>query len=256
MSVTLISLAIAAALAVVVMKLLRDDRRRSEARIAALTELAEEPEVERSPAPRRPPAAPIGEPAASLTIRPTRRVADLEIRPLAAAAPAVSDLFETPAQASPWGRRFAVIGVIVLVGSATLFALMQRRGGVETEPAHAAQEAGAQSGSPLELVSLRHSREGETLTITGLVQNPKAGAPQTRLVVTAVVFGPDGTFLAGGRAPLDYTRLNSGDESPFVITVPVKGTVARYRVGFRAEDGNVVAHVDRRSDSNVRKAGL
>jgi hypothetical protein len=28
--------------------------------------------------------------------------------------------------------------------------------------------------------------------------------------------------------------------------VPVKGPVARYRVGFRTEDGRVLPHVDRR----------
>ena len=39
--------------------------------------------------------------------------------------------------------------------------------------------------------------------------------------------------------------------TPFVIAVPVSGTVARYRVGFRAADGSVIAHVDRRADSTA-----
>jgi hypothetical protein len=86
------------------------------------------------------------------------------------------------------------------------------------------------------------------------VQNPKAGAPVSRLTATAVVFAPDGTFLAGGKAPLDYTSLAAGDESPFVVTVPISGSVARYRVGFRAEDGTVVAHVDRRAGDVARRA--
>jgi hypothetical protein len=104
-------------------------------------------------------------------------------------------------------------------------------------------------------VSLRYTQQGDSLLITGLVQNPKTGRPLTRLVATAVVFGPDGTFLAGGRAPLDYTTLGAGDESPFVISVPVKGTVSRYRVGFRAEDGSVVAHVDRRISETASRTG-
>jgi hypothetical protein len=286
MAVTLISLGIATALAVVVMRLLRDERRRSDARIAALTELAEEPEsLAEGPAhTERPAPAPRREPAAAMSIRPEpapapvsapvvapapRRLPDLEIRPATASATdphgftrnapkAVADLFEAPEPSSPWGRRFAVIGVLILLGGTALFALLhQRTGRGESVASPTAIDAAAsQAPAPLELVSLRHAQQGQTLTITGLVQNPKAGAPQTRLVVTAVVFGPDGTFLAGGRAPLDYTKLGAGDESPFVITVPVSGSVARYRVGFRAEDGNVVAHVDRRNDSDVRKAGL
>jgi hypothetical protein len=86
------------------------------------------------------------------------------------------------------------------------------------------------------------------------VQNPKTGASVTRLTATAVVFAADGTFLAGGKAPLDYTSLAAGDESPFVVTVPVRGSVARYRVGFRGEDGSVVAHVDRRAGDVARRA--
>jgi len=48
--------------------------------------------------------------------------------------------------------------------------------------------------------------------------------------------------------PLDFTSLTPGDESPFVIRVPVSGEVSRYRVGFRGPDDRVVGHVDRRTD--------
>ena len=74
------------------------------------------------------------------------------------------------------------------------------------------------------------------------------------MFATAVLFGPDGNFLTSGRAALDFTSLAPGDESPFVIAVPVNGTVARYRVGFRAPDGSVIAHVDRRADSTAAAA--
>ena len=86
------------------------------------------------------------------------------------------------------------------------------------------------------------------------MQNPRTGAPLSRVVVTAFAFGPDGTFLASSRAPLDFTTLAPGDESPFVVTVPVTGVVSRYRIGFRAEDGNVIAHVDKRAPEAL--AGL
>ena len=107
--------------------------------------------------------------------------------------------------------------------------------------------------APLELLSLRHTQEPDRLTITGLVQNPRGAAPLVRVVATAFTFGPDGAFLASARAPIDFTSLASGDESPFVVTVPVSGAVARYRVGFRGEDGTVIAHVDKRSDTVAQK---
>jgi len=88
-------------------------------------------------------------------------------------------------------------------------------------------------------------------TITGLVQNPRAGRELANVKVTLFVFGAGGTFLTSGRAPLDFTALGPGDESSFVISVPVKGDVARYRIGFRGGDDRVLAHVDRRTADAV-----
>ena len=259
-SVTLVSIGLAGAMGVIAARLLREERRRSEARVAALSDLAADPE----PAPA--PVA-VRQPAAARTVvrrEPQREIKrdirdvgiddfEFEIRP--AAAVAVSEIFAEPAQSSPWGRRFAVIGVLAIVGALILFTVALRRGAPDvTAQAAAEQRPAVPSAAPLELVSLRHSQEGDNLTITGLVQNPKTGAPQARITATAVVFGPDGTFLAGGKAPLDYTSLAAGDESPFVVTVPVRGAVARYRVGFRAEDGSVLAHVDRRTGDVARRA--
>ena len=70
-------------------------------------------------------------------------------------------------------------------------------------------------------------------------------------MATALLFGADGAFLASGGAPLDFTVLRPGDESPFVIDVPVTAPVARYRVGFRSEDGRVIGHVDRRTAATM-----
>ena len=83
------------------------------------------------------------------------------------------------------------------------------------------------------------------------MRNPRSGVLQAQVFATAILFGPDGNFLTSGRAALDFTSLAPGDESPFVVAVPVTGTVARYRVGFRAADGSVIAHVDRRADSTT-----
>ena len=91
----------------------------------------------------------------------------------------------------------------------------------------------------------------------GLWLGPAAGGTRAGFVTTVVMsgldnprglaFGPNGDFLTSSRAPLDLSTLAPGDESPFVISVPIEGEVSRYRIGFRTEAGAVVAHVDRRT---------
>jgi hypothetical protein len=107
--------------------------------------------------------------------------------------------------------------------------------------------SGSTGAAPLELMSMRYQREGTTLTVSGLVRNPAAGAAVNGL--TAVVFAFDGSggVVASGRAPLDVNRLSPGAESPFVVAVPNVSSIARYRVSFRTDHG-IVRHVDRRPD--------
>ena len=119
--------------------------------------------------------------------------------------------------------------------------------------AGASASAAAAHVQPLELMSLRHTQQSEGLTITGLVQNPRGSAPVSQITATAFLFDASGTFLASGRAPLDFTTLRPGDESAFVINVPVTGAVARYRISFRDAGGRVVAHVDRRNATPVAR---
>lgn len=103
----------------------------------------------------------------------------------------------------------------------------------------------SEASAPLELVSLRHQRQGDTLIVSGLVRNPHAGRAVANVSAIAFSFDRQGAFLASGRAPLDFPKLGAGDESPFSITVPQSASVTRYRVSFRTED-RVVAHLDRR----------
>jgi hypothetical protein len=210
----------AAALSVIVWRMLRDERARSEARVTALAAIA------------APPAA--------------RQNSDL---PLRQAPATVGTMFVEPDQASPWGHRLGVMAALgLVVASVVLFALAA--GGTKTSARAAADpNAAAKASVPaagLELLSLRDSRQADSLTITGLVHNPRGGSPLTRVTVTAYTFDDTGSFLASGRALIDVTAFAPGDESPFVVTVPVTGTVARYRIGFRAEDGSVIAHIDKR----------
>lgn len=214
----------AGALSVIVWRMLRDERARSEARVNALAALAAEPVA--------------------------RATADL---PLRQAPATVGAMFTEPEQVSPWGHRIAVMAALGLaVASVVLFTLAAS--GTKTSARAAAPNAGPQASAPvagLELLSLRDSRQADTLTITGLVHNPRGGSPLSRVTVTAYTFDDTGSFLASGRALIDVTAFAPGDESPFVVTVPVTGTVARYRIGFRAEDGSVIAHIDKRQQAPI-----
>jgi hypothetical protein len=113
-------------------------------------------------------------------------------------------------------------------------------------PTAAATHATDAASRPLELVTLRHQRQGETLVITGLVRNPPDAPAIAGLVAVAFAFDKQGTFLTSGRSVLDFPQLKAGEESPFSITIPQADGVGRYRVSFRTDAG-IVPHVDRRA---------
>lgn len=102
--------------------------------------------------------------------------------------------------------------------------------------------------SPLELLSLRHEREGTQLSVVGLVRNPAAAPALDRVSAVVLLFDQSGAFVTSAEAPLDAGRLTAGDASPFTIKVSAPQAVARYRVSFRAQAGTL-PHVDRRSDT-------
>jgi hypothetical protein len=106
--------------------------------------------------------------------------------------------------------------------------------------------AATKAPAPLELMSMRYQREGTTLTVSGLVKNPSSGVAANGLTAVVFAFDRNGAFVASGRAPLDFSALAPGDESPFIVNVPNVSDVARYRVTFRSGNG-VVRHVDRRA---------
>ena len=246
-TVTLLSMGMAAALSVIVWRMLRDERLRGEARVLALTgRAAQTPARAPRPAMRnaRPGTAPQGSETRDLVLRET-------------SAPAAAMFAERQA-ASPWARRFAVMaGMALVLASVVLLVLTaSNRTGAQARPAAVAGTAAASAdgaatgtGPGLELLSLRDARDTASLTITGLVQNPRGGPARSRVTVTAYAFDDKGSFLASGRALIDVTALAPGDESPFVVSVPVTDAVARYRIGFRGEDGRVIAHIDKRQQA-------
>jgi hypothetical protein len=278
-TVTILSMGMAAALSVIVWRLLRDERRRSEARIAALTEAsvlshsATAPKAgagpssafrppESKPANAIPPAGAMPH-GGALPVKsgsdkdPERQRVEgkrssSDDLPLHSAGATIASgaLFVEPERSSPWGNRIAVMTGLALVTAAVVLVAMTAAKSRATDPpanpAAGATTAAEPASAGLELLSLRDARQDDTLTITGMVQNPRTGRPLMRAAVTAYAFDDKGTFLASGRALLDVTSLGPGDESPFLVTVPVTGAVARYRIGFRSEDGRVIAHVDKR----------
>jgi hypothetical protein len=220
-SITALSLILALAMGVVLFSVLREDRQRSDARVATLAAASAKFDL---PLARRDLEA-LPEP-------------DLIVR-------TSNDLFAVNSEPSPWVRRLGVAAALAVVIGGIGYIVLPARSAEPSAPAAASQNR------PLELLTLSHSTQPSGLTISGTVYNPRGATPVSQVFAAAVLFGPDGNFLTSARAPLDFTTLRAGEESPFVITVPVAGVVARYRVGFRAADGSVIAHVDRRADATA-----
>jgi len=229
--VSVASVALAIATGGVVARLLADERRRSAMRVALLAEMAAEAIAERTDAP-----------ADAWELRSSSPVVT------------ATELFSTPEQRSAWPKRLAVVASIAAL--AVIAGLAARAiGALDRTPTvrAATPPATAASSQMLDLLSLEHAQRPDALTITGFVQNPNGGASLSNVAATAFLFGADGTFLASGRAPLDFATLRPGAETGFVINVPVNAPVARYRVGFRGEDGRIIGHVDRRLRDTIAR---
>ena len=235
LALTVISVVITAGFAIVLSRMVREERRRSDARVQLLNGLASR----QAAGPARTPVA----------------VGDFEMRP-AARISTVQDLFHEREVASAWPHRFAVIGALAVLLTITVWGLSQLGGNrsaqeVSAPAAAPAAAPGNADAPPLELLSMRHVNEDGTLTISGAVRNPRSGKLLKGVNATVLVFGPGGSFVTNMRAPLDFTTLAPGEESPFVIRVPLTSAIERYRIGFRTEDGRVLSHVDRRSPDSI-----
>ena len=102
----------------------------------------------------------------------------------------------------------------------------------------------------LELLDMHHDRSGDVLTVTGTVRvRGRDTAP-----VTAVVTGRDGDghIVASAHAPLDDSALDLGGESSFQVSVPGHD-VRRYQVRFETPLGPLT-HVDRRAERTAAPA--
>src|SRR5207302_549277 len=77
-------------------------------------------------------------------------------------------------------------------------------------------------------------REDTSLTITGTVRNPPGGPRLEGLTAVVSLIDSHGGLISTKDVPLDYRALGPGEEAPFKVTIPDPGSVARYRVSFRA----------------------
>ncbi len=256
---TLISLTFALAMLVVVWRTLREERRRSAARVEMLEAASRAQQS----------AAPLAwnEPA----LKPTLEVPDEPLpRPNAAVAllslaaglgaeseadPDPHDLFASSAAPTRAARRFGMVAAvgILAVGTVGAAVVSWNLRGRPSQKQTVAQAEMVSTRSPLELVSLSHRRDGDSLTVTGLVRNPGNGASIKSLTAVVSFFARDGAFITSARTAIDYSTLLPGDESPFVVTVQRPGNVGRYRVSFRTDE-RVVPHVDHREDTRLARS--
>jgi len=216
----LIALIFALGLAVVVLTtvtvyLIRLERRRSDARVAALASAIDNPRW------------------ATGVEDEGREQEDGVISPWAMSL-VVPDV-ERPSRAPA----FAIAALVILAAGALLAVGMS--GG-----SRASRHASAVSATSIELVSMRHAMDGETLIVSGLVRNPTATTTPALSAVVSVV-GRDGRVIAHGESQLDPTVLGPGKETTFRVTVPQVGDPGRYRLAF-VNGSQIVPHVDRRSD--------
>ena len=144
----------------------------------------------------------------------------------------------------------AAAALIVMLGGA-LFFLNTTTPDEQTATSATSSHVGR--AEPLELVALGHARETSQLTISGTVRNPAKGVKVEGLTAVISLLGPGGALVSTKDVPLDYRALGPGEEAPFKVTIPDPGSIARYRVSFRAGT-DVVPHVDRRTDTKLASA--
>jgi hypothetical protein len=266
LGLTVVSLIVALVMSVTAWRLMRDEKQRSAARIAALSvaasddvmrnELPELPVVEQ-PVPR---VAAVRTPWKPAPFDSTRSIAaeadEVSLRVEATDTRAstlshASGFLGSPQTEHGSGnhqRGLAIATVVFFITISGGFIYMMS--GSDAAP----EVAAVSNGTPLELVSLSHARQNNKLAVSGLVRNPVAGKPVEKLSAVVFLFDRAGTFVTSSRAHVDFLKLGAGDESPFVVSIDAPASVSRYRVSFRTDDG-VVPHIDRRGESPAAVAG-
>jgi hypothetical protein len=250
--VTLAALGLCGAMAALTARLLRDERRRSAARVAMLEAAAAAPGGPMS-AGLTPRAAPVQIREAPADAARAHATAARLDRPPSETSMTSADLFGTTAAAPGGGLRFAGVAAIGMTIVALAIGALSWSGGSSPDDAAAVAVDAGPSTAPLELVALSHARTGDGLTVSGMVRNPDGGIARAHLTAVVFAFDRQGAFLTSTRSPIDPVNLNPGTQSLFTVNVPQAGGVSRYRVSFRTDLG-VVPHVDRRAGASVERS--
>lgn len=222
--VTVLALLMTVGMGVVTWRLVREERRRSAARLSVLTaELARHDMQDMDEQPRQPSSSRSEGGGGT-----------------AASSHARTDLFQTRIdETEGWTRRLAGFGiagvVLVAIISAAVLTFPGSRGDPALEDAQV----------PVELLALTHEHHDGMLAISGTVRNPGDGPAERRLTVMALALDRDGTVVATGRASLEPTGLPTGTESTFAVSLPADHAT-RYRISFQFEN-MTVPHLDRRA---------
>ena len=254
LGLTVVSLIVALVMSVTAWRVTRDEKQRSAARVAALSLAAGADETVEDlslsfPSESKPLSkAPWAAPKVALEA-PVALVAPVAPVPFASSPVAAGFLGAAEVQRDNGGRQktlaWAAVVLFAMLSGGLAWMMSGPRG---TTP----QAMGP--NSPLELVSLTHQRQNSKLAVSGLVRNPVSGKPLERLSAVVFLFDRTGTFVTSSRANVDFLKLGSGDESPFVVSLDAPQTVARYRVSFRTDEG-IVPHVDHRSTTPAPAEG-
>lgn len=258
LGITVVSLIVALVMSVTAWRLMRDDKQRSAARIAALSAAASDDVIE-EPFPE----APIGSvrtraPWAPAPLDSTPSAEPADAFPLRAAPSVTADARASHASGflgvAPEGHDSGGRQRGLAIAAAALFVALS--GGLVwmMSGPEGTTPVAVGPNSPLELVSLSHARQNDKLAVSGLVRNPASGKPVEKLSAVVFLFDRVGTFVTSSRAQVDFLKLGAGDESPFVVSIDAPATVSRYRVSFRTDDG-VVPHIDRRGESPAPMEG-
>jgi hypothetical protein len=250
LGITVVALIITLVTSIAAWRLAREDRRRAAARAAALavaTGLSRasaggrrEPEAARSPWAPGSGARLSAGPSAPRLAEPTAAPSDEASGRLFGGTGATSE-----GVGRQRGLAVAAGALFVVLSLGLVWMMAAPRG---TTP------RAMGPNNPLELISLRHDRQGSKLEVSGLVRNPASANPVEHLTAVVFLFDPAGAFVASARAPIDFTKLAAGEESPFVVTLDAPADVSRYRVSFRTDEG-IVPHVDRRGAPPVATPG-
>jgi hypothetical protein len=255
LSVTGAALALAVAMTLVAVRLMRGERDRSAARVAALASSLDDTESDDLT------IAPMPDADDEFVSEPEDVYEALSFREPAYAPPPrraanAGPMFAATDEPKAPGRRWLALGAVAMlmavIGSGGYLLLRPATLSATGEPAVPESESGTATVSrvnqlkPIELLSLKHTVDNGTFSLVGLVVNPLDGARLPAVSAVVYLFDKDGTYFASGKAPLEFRALGPGEESPFTVHIPNVKSIGRYRVGFRREDGSVIAHLDKR----------